>query len=362
MSVFLSQSIEHYFGPNQPYCRRKKVAKVTEKPQERTFCSGKGMKMVAPPIGLKEVDRIEIISLMDNYVDLLLGDTEIAKRPLLSDTDILPTDTLHAEHGLSLLVKVESGSESHTVLLDTGYSEAGVLHNMGILHVDIGSIEAIVISHSHMDHNGALLPLLDRVSRKPAIVLHPHAFHYPRFLKDAKGERTYFPRVLIKEELQKRQPTLLINDGPTLIANDMVAVTGEVERNTDFEKGMPNGFLEIDGRIECDTIKDDQALAVYVRGSGLVVISGCSHSGIINTLLFAQKITGIERIYGVLGGFHLTGQLPEHVLDKTIEELKKLNPEVIVPMHCTGWNAIKRIEAEFPNALTMNSVGTKYIL
>ncbi len=323
---------------------------------------GKGMEMTAPPIGLREVDRVEIISLIDNYVDLLLGDTEIAKRPPLSDTDELPKDTLHAEHGLSLLVKVESGNESHTLLLDTGYSETVLLHNMGILHVDAGSIEAIVVSHAHMDHNGGLLPLLDRVSQKPAIVIHPHAFHYPRFLKNQEGEKTYFPRVLVKEELQKRQPTFLVNDGPTLIADDMVAVTGEVERNTDFEKGMPDGFLEIDGHIERDIIKDDQALAINLRGRGLVVISGCSHSGIINILLFAQKITGVEKIYGVLGGLHLTGQLPEHVLDKTLEELKKLNPEVIVPMHCTGWNAIKRIEAEFPDAFVMNSVGTRYIL
>ena len=322
----------------------------------------KGIEMVAPPIGLKEVDRLEIISLMDNYVDLLLGDTEIAKRPPLSDTDELPKDTLHAEHGLSLLIKVESESESHTVLLDTGYSETGVLHNMGILHVDTGSIEAIVISHAHMDHTGSLLPLLDRISRKPMVVIHPYAFHHHSFLEDPKGKRTYFPRVLIEEELEQRQSTLLINDGPTLIANDMVAVTGGVERKTDFEKGMPNGFIEIDGHTERDAIKDDQALVINLKGSGLVVISGCSHSGIINTLLFAQKITGLEKIYGVLGGLHLTGQLPEHVIDKTLEELNKLNPEVVVPMHCTGWNSIKRIEAEFPNAFVMNSVGTKYVL
>jgi 7,8-dihydropterin-6-yl-methyl-4-(beta-D-ribofuranosyl)aminobenzene 5'-phosphate synthase len=321
-----------------------------------------GVEMTAFPIGLKEVDRVEIMSLMDNYVDLLLEDTEIAKRPPLTDRDELPKETLHAEHGLSLLIKVESGSESHTVLLDTGYSKTGLLHNMKMLHVNTGSIEAIVISHAHMDHNGSLLPLLDKMSQRPAIVIHPHAFHYPRFLKDTEGKITYFPRVLIKDELKKREASLLINDGPTLIVDDMVGVTGAVERKTHFEKGMPNGFIEIDGRTECDTVKDDQAVIINLRGSGLVVISGCSHSGIINTLLFAQKITGIKRIYGVLGGFHLTGQLPEHVIDETIDELKKLNPEVIVPMHCTGWSSIKRIEAEFPNAFVMNSVGTRYIL
>ena len=318
--------------------------------------------MPAPAIGLKEVDRVEITSLMDNYVDLLLGDTEIAKRPPLSDSNELPTETLHAEHGLSLLIKVESGSESHTVLLDTGYSETGILHNMKILRVDAGSIEAIVISHAHMDHNGALFPLLDRIPRKPEVVVHPHAFHDRRFMKDSKGKRTYFPRVLVEEELEKRDPFLLINDGPTLIANDMVAVTGEVERITDFEKGMPNAFIDIDGHTEHDAIKEDQALVINLSGRGLVVISGCSHSGIINTLFFTQKITGHAKIYGVLGGFHLTGQLPEQVIHRTLEELKKLNPEVIVPMHCTGWNSIRRIEAEFPDAFVMNSVGTKYIL
>jgi len=326
------------------------------------YIDAKAEEMETTPIALKEVDRLEIISLMDNYVDLLLGDTEIAKRPPLSDTDELPKDTLHAEHGLSLLVKVQSGSESHTLLLDTGYSEAGVLHNMKILGVDSDSIEAIVISHAHMDHNGSLLPLLDRIPRKPEIVIHPFAFHYPRFLKDSEGKKTYFPKVLIKEELEERQSNLLINDGPTLIANDMAAVTGGVERNTEFEKGMPNVFVEINGQTEHDSIEDDQALVIKLKGRGLVVISGCSHSGIINTLLFAQKITCHEKIYGVLGGFHLTGHLPKHIIDKTLEELKKLNPKVIVPMHCTGWNSIKRIESGFPNAFVLNSVGTKYTL
>jgi 7,8-dihydropterin-6-yl-methyl-4-(beta-D-ribofuranosyl)aminobenzene 5'-phosphate synthase len=125
---------------------------------------------------------------------------------------------------------------------------------------------------------------------------------------------------------------------------------------------MPDAFIEIDGHTERDAVKEDQALVINLSGRGLVVISGCSHSGIINTLLFTQKITGHAKIYGVLGGFHLTGKVPEEVIHKTLEELKKLNPEVIVPMHCTGWNSVRRIEAEFPDAFVMNSVGTKYIL
>lgn len=312
-------------------------------------------------IGLKEVDRVEITSLMDNYVDVLLGSTEIAKRPPISDTDEIPKDTFQAEHGLSILVKVESGGESHTVLLDTGHNKTSVLFNMEKLHVDPNLIESIIISHAHMDHNGALLPLIDKISEKPSIIVHPIAFNSPRFLKDSEGNKRYFPRVLVREELEKSEADLVVTDAPTLIANDMVAVTGEVERITDFEKGMPNHFIEIEGKAEKDSIKDDQAIIINLRGRGLVLVSGCSHAGIINTLVFAQKITGVSKVYGVLGGFHLTGKLPEHVIDKTVDEMRKIDPNVIVPMHCTGWNSIKRIEAEFPDAFVLNSVGTKYI-
>ena len=167
------------------------------------------------PIQLEEVDLVEILTVMDNYVDLLLDSTEIAARPPLSDTDDLPSDTFLAEHGLSLLITVKREKETHTVLLDTGYSEIGVIHNMERLHIDPDSIETIVISHAHMDHNGSLYPLLDKIHHKPTLVVHPSAFHNPRFILSKDEKRLNFPRTLVREELEKKQVNLVINDGPS---------------------------------------------------------------------------------------------------------------------------------------------------
>ena len=114
--------------------------------------------------------------------------------------------------------------------------------------------------------------------------------------------------------------------------------------------------------MEKDTIADDQSLVINMRGKGLAVISGCAHAGIINTVLHARKITGVERVHTVLGGFHLSGPLFEPIIEETIGELKKMAPEVIVPMHCTGWNAVNRFAQAFPDSFVLNSVGSLFNL
>ena len=107
-------------------------------------------------------------------------------------------------------------------------------------------------------------------------------------------------------------------------------------------------------------IPDDQAVVINIKGKGLVVVSGCAHAGIINTIKYAQKITGIEPVLGVLGGFHLTGPLFEPVIEPTIKAMKQINPEYIVPMHCTGWDAINRFFSAIPDSCILNTVGTTY--
>jgi len=128
------------------------------------------------PVSLQEVDRVEILTLMDNYVDVLLTNTEVVYRPPLAKDGGIPTDTLVAEHGLSLLITLYRDDETHTILFDTGYSSIGVLHNMAMLDIDPAQIEALVISHGHMDHTGTLYPLLDKISGPVPLVVHPDAF------------------------------------------------------------------------------------------------------------------------------------------------------------------------------------------
>ncbi len=314
------------------------------------------------PVSLQEVDRVEVLTLIDNYVDVLLTNTEVVYRPPLAKEGGIPADTLVAEHGLSLLITLYRGDETHTILFDTGYSSVGVLHNMGLLEIDPGQIEALVISHGHMDHTGTLYPLLDKIPGPLPLVVHPDAFLTPRYFALDDGRKLLFPEALKISELEKRNVQLLESKGPILLAGDTALVTGEVERTTTYEKGLPNALLERNGTIENDPILDDQAIAVNVKGKGLVLISGCAHAGIMNTILYAMKITGISSIQGVLGGFHLSGAFFEPIIEDTIKDLKKLNPKVLVPMHCTGWKAINRFSEEFPEAFILNSVGSRFTI
>lgn len=147
----------------------------------------------------------------------------------------------------------------------------------------------------------------------------------------------------------------------SLLASGHVLIAGDVERVTDFEKGFLWAEAKIDGAWVVDPFHDDQGIAVNVKGKGLVVIGGCSHAGIINTVKYAQKATRIKKVHAILGGFHLTGPLFESIIEPTIEEMKKIDPDLIVPMHCTGWKAINQFAMKMPEQFRLNSVGTTYV-
>ena len=311
---------------------------------------------------LKAVDRVEILTLIDNYIDVLLPSTDVVTRPPLSIEGKVKGDTFLAEHGLSLLVTVCQGEDKHTILLDTGYTKVGVLHNMEQMGIDVKEIETIVLSHGHMDHTGSLNAILDKMPGRIPLVVHPGAFVYPRYTRQPDGAKNLWPRTLVKDDLEQKNVEMVESESPTLIADDMIMVTGTVERTTEFEKGMPNALVEKDGEIVKDPIIDDQALVIKLNEKGLIVITGCAHAGVINTVMFAQKATGEQNIHAVVGGFHLSGPFFEKIHDETFEELKKLDPDVILPMHCTGWKAIQRISEEFPSGFVFNSVGSKMTL
>jgi len=307
---------------------------------------------------LKAVDRIEVTTIIDNYADALLPSTDIVKRAPHVIKGAVSEDTLVAEHGLCLLVSVYQGSKKTSILFDAGYSKIGVLHNVEQLEIDLNDIDTMVISHRHLDHTAGLYALLERISRPISMVIHPEAFLSDRYLKQSDGSIVQFPNILSKDKLKEYGVNILESKGPSLIAGDCIAVTGEVERTTGFEKGMPNALVEKNGEMEKDPVADDQALFLSLKDRGLVVISGCSHSGIINTVLYSMKLSGLDKVYAVMGGFHLTGPVYAPIVPDTVSALKEMAPEVIVPMHCTGWSSIHKFAEAFPSSFILNSVGS----
>jgi len=309
-------------------------------------------------INLKKATKAKITTIIDNYIHVLLPSSDRVERAPLTRNNV-PMDPLLAEHGFSGLVEIFGNSKIHTILMDFGISKIGVPHNLRVLEIDLDKIETFVISHGHHDHVGAIVEVLSPLSKKPrTIVAHPDAFISTRFRKLPNGNQVPIPG-LKKGLIEETGNKTIDGRSPALLASGFVLALGEIPRITAFEKGVPSTYYEKGGKIHKDLIRDDTGIVFDIKGKGLVVITGCGHSGIINTVRHAQKITGIEEIYCVMGGFHLIGPAGDPLIKRTIEEMKKLDPEVIVPCHCTGHEAIYEFEKTFPAAFVLNASGTK---
>jgi 7,8-dihydropterin-6-yl-methyl-4-(beta-D-ribofuranosyl)aminobenzene 5'-phosphate synthase len=307
-------------------------------------------------LNLREADQVKVTILVDNYSDILmLGSTEVVRRPAVP-----PPQAFLAEHGLSCLVRVSADSEEHTVLLDAGIGTTCLFHNADLLGVDLDQVEAVVLSHGHFDHAGGLTKLLDRLPEGTPVYLHPDAFLERRLNLPALERSVPLPR-LEPEALQEAGAELRYTPEATTLASDLVLATAEVERVTTFEQGFPWAEAKIDEQWVVDPFHDDQGLAVNVKGRGLIVIGGCSHAGIINTVKEARRLAQTDEVHAVLGGFHLTGPVFEPIIGPTIKAMKELDPDYVVPMHCTGWKAINRFAEEMPDQFLLNTVGTTYV-
>jgi 7,8-dihydropterin-6-yl-methyl-4-(beta-D-ribofuranosyl)aminobenzene 5'-phosphate synthase len=307
-----------------------------------------------------EVDEVKITTVMDNNIDVLMASTEVARRFPLGPHPFECNQPM-AQHGFSALLDVRQGEKQGVVLFDTGVSRTGILYNMDVLDLNASDVQAIVLSHGHSDHAMGLPGLIDRLETLHLpLVLHPDAF-LERKLVPPNGSEVNIPPPR-KAELQCENIEIIEEVGPSMLVDDMVLVSGEVARTTDFEKGFPPHYAKRYDVWEPDPlIMDDQCVIVNVRGKGLVIVTGCGHSGIINSIRYAQAITGIEEVYAVIGGFHLTGGLFEPIIPDTVAALQKIGPRYLVPGHCTGWSAVHQIARAMPDAFIAYSVGTTYV-
>ena len=323
--------------------------------------------MAIETVDLKEATKLEIVSLVDNNVDFLSSNNrkEVqsfrhwTKERYGSEWARAHTESPFAEHGFSMLVRVFQNQEACTILFDTGVSSNGVIMNAKRMGIDLSEASYIVLSHGHYDHFGGLQAIVKTVGKIDLPIITHEDMIKRRGTANLKGDMREYP---VFPSLQRLTPAKIVNTKkPHLIANNLACITGEIPRKVPFEKGSSQNKIYSDNSWQPDPIvRDDRALVINIKGKGLVVISGCAHAGIINTIRYAQQITGEAKVYAILGGFHLAGKEFEKRIEPTIKELKGINPELIVPSHCTGWRALISMAQAFPNAFACGSVGNIY--
>lgn len=261
---------------------------------------------------------------------------------------------IRAEWGLSILVQTEEA----TVLLDTGGTENTAAHNARRMGIDLSMVDKIVLSHGHGDHTGGLVEILNAIRRPVDIIAHPNIWDR-KFSKLPDMPERYSGIPYNLDMLENLGAVFHLTTKPFKIS-DNIMTTGEVEMRTDYEHLDAGLYVKKNGEMEKDIMPDDLALTIHT-GEGLMVITGCAHRGIINTLRHAQRITGVDHIHTVIGGTHLVRASRERV-DSTIEDLKTFGIQRLGVSHCTGALPSARLAMEFGDIFFFNHAGTELVI
>lgn len=271
---------------------------------------------------------MRIVTLVDNCTGLPNAQSKVIKR--LGNT----SKSFFAVHGLSIFVENDQGQK---ILIDTGPSETVILNNLEIMNLKPNDFQAVFITHGHYDHVGGLIPF---IKEKIPIFSHPLTFKGKRYSICANIKADISTPTHVMEALSQAKLNLF-SSSIELIHG--VRTSGEIPRITDFER--PLNFLrdEEDNTIE-DLIIEDQAIYILTK-RGLVIITGCAHSGIVNIVTHAKRSTG-SKIHMVIGGLHL-GEASQERIRITMDHLKNLGVDRIAPLHCSGFDAMKSFSDRF---------------
>ncbi|MCC7348869.1 MAG: MBL fold metallo-hydrolase [Variibacter sp.] len=320
---------------------------------------------------MRPVDKVEIQILVDNATDILSStpahvESEYASFPRRGFRSTGGRCLCCAAHGLSCLLTAYRGAERHTMLFDSGPEDYAFERNVSRLGIDLGQVETIVLSHGHWDHAGAMLLALNMIrarngARPVPYYAHPEMFH-SRGARLADGSVRMMEDVPSVAELEGFGAEVVLAREPRTFLDGMFMVSGEIPRVTPFEVGLPGqvrrtagGGWEPDERLI-----DERWIAVNVAGKGLVVLSACSHAGIVNVLTHARTLFPAVPIHAVMGGLHLSGT-NERVIPQTVEGLRGFGLKTIAAGHCTGWRAMTALANAFGDSvLAPSAVGKRY--
>ena len=254
-----------------------------------------------------------------------------------------------AEWGFSALIEADGKS----ILMDTGLGHA-VTHNAELLNIDLKKVDVIVLSHGHSDHTGGLQRVLESIRREVSVIGAPEIWDQKYSTRGTTTPR-YIGIPYQRAELESLGARFNLSKEPIKLSRN-VMTTGEVPVVTDFEKvGGDTLLVKVDDGYQLDQFPDDRALVVTTE-LGLVVILGCAHRCLINTLYHAQNLTGIKRIHTVVGGCHLMDASEERIM-KTIAALKDIDVQNVGVSHCTGLKAGAMMAGELGSRFFFNTAG-----
>jgi len=284
---------------------------------------------------VKSVRSVKVVTLADNlvYDSRLLG-----------------------QWGFSAFIEVvDHNRDVHRIVFDTGSKKQALLFNIKALKIDLSSLNFVVLSHGHYDHTSATVELVKKSQREVKVLVHPHAF-LPKF-RIRKKRREYFgiPKGERKTDVQAADGQIREVIKPTEIISGVIT-SGEIERTNPFETITWKAMTVIEGKQVRDQVLEDQALFMNIEKHGLLVIVGCAHAGIINTLEQAFRVTGVKKLYGFIGGTHLI-RPKEDRLNETIKRLRDYDLKLIAPCHCTGHKSMMVLNQTFPEAFVLNYAG-----
>lgn len=266
---------------------------------------------------------------------------------ILCENSVGPLSGTLGEHGFSALIEPSEGAP---LLFDTGQGLT-LLHNARRMNKDLSLVKQVIISHGHYDHAGGLKSLLEECGAKQ-VFSHPSVFR-PRYRVKDTGESYSISLPVSREELEARGATFDLAKEFRTIAPGMF-LTGEVPRVTDFETGDEGLYCDCAGE-ERDTTPDDQSLVLETE-KGLVLLLGCCHAGLINTLEHVTAMTGRRDFFAVVGGTHL-GFCSQEQLGKTIAILRTVGLKKLAVSHCTGFAAAARLSRDMPKEFQVAMVG-----
>jgi 7,8-dihydropterin-6-yl-methyl-4-(beta-D-ribofuranosyl)aminobenzene 5'-phosphate synthase len=286
-----------------------------------------------------------------------LGELESLKITVLMENTVTSGALLGA-HGLSFLVEAKKNGKTIHILVDVGRDPEVLLNNMEVLKVDISKIDLVVLTHCHHDHTHGLATIISEIGKKDLpVIAHPSIF---RFNFRTRPFLSYIGirKEDAKDQIERCGGRLFLVSEPFELMEGLIT-SGEISRETEFENLDRSRYTLENGHIQPYMVTEELAVIANVSGKGLVIITGCSHAGIINICKQAVSITGLERIEGILGGLHLLKSSPE-IIGKTIQTLKQYNPAWISSGHCTGFLAEVALKNAFQEQYHKMTCGSIY--